>query len=243
MVGQVFKTNNGGDLVVIKYVNSKDVTVKFLDEHGCIVRHSMDKIRGGSIKNPYTPSVRGVGYIGDGEYRPYNGNKKSLAYVAWTGALRRCYDSSYHEEYPTYIGCYVCDEWKNFQVFAKWYTEHMFYGAGYHLDKDLLIEGNKIYSPDACTLVPSKINGLLGDCGSSRGEFLQGVSYDSCYDNFIASININGGKKNLGRFKTPEEAHLVYKKAKEVYVKEKAQEWKGKIEDKVFNKLMSWTLD
>lgn len=243
MVGRVFPTNSGGDLVVIGYVNSKDVIVKFLDEHGYIVSRPMDKIREGSIKNLYTPSVRGVGYIGDGEYRTYDGNKESVAYIAWTGALRRCYDSSYHEAYPTYIGCHMCDEWKNFQVFAKWYTEHEFYGAGYHLDKDLLLEGNKIYSPDACTLIPSRINSLLGDCGSRRGEFLQGVSYDSCYDKFLASISINGRKKNLGRFKTPEEAYLAYKTAKELQVKVVALEWKGRIDERVFNKLMSWTLD
>lgn len=32
---------------------------------------------------------------------------------------------------------------------------------GWHLDKDILLKGNKVYSPETCAFVPAKINSLL----------------------------------------------------------------------------------
>ena len=42
-------------------------------------------------------------------------------------------------------------EWHNFQVFAKWFDEN--YMEGFQLDKDIKIEGNKIYSSGTCLFV------------------------------------------------------------------------------------------
>lgn len=33
MVGKIFPTNNGGDCVVVEYINSRNVTVMFLDKY------------------------------------------------------------------------------------------------------------------------------------------------------------------------------------------------------------------
>ncbi len=72
--------------------------------------------------------------------------------------LRRCYDDELHSKYPTYKGCSVCDEWHDFQVFAQWYKSN--YIEGYHLDKDIKINGNKVYSPSACLFVSPSENAI-----------------------------------------------------------------------------------
>lgn len=74
----------------------------------------------------------------------------------------RCYDDKYQLRQPTYIGCSVSDDFCNFQNFAEWYS-HYKYKCKYPLeiDKDLLYEGNKIYSPKTCCLLPKEINSTL----------------------------------------------------------------------------------
>lgn len=74
----------------------------------------------------------------------------------------RCYDKKYQEKQPTYIGCSVSTEFQNFQNFAEWYYKYK-YECNYplELDKDLLYEGNKIYSPSRCCLIPKEINTVI----------------------------------------------------------------------------------
>ncbi len=49
-------------------------------------------------------------------------------------------------------------------------------------------------------------------CGNNSG--FMGVSFDKVKNKYVATISINGKNKNLGRYKTPEEAHEVYLEAK-----------------------------
>ena len=109
------------------------------------------------IKNPYHPAVYGIGYIGEGE------GEKGRVYNIWKKVLQRCYSKEYHIKKPTYIGCSVVKEWLNFQNFAKWYKKNYKPETmeGWHLDKDILVKGNKIYSPETCCFVPADINSLL----------------------------------------------------------------------------------
>lgn len=102
-------------------------------------------------KDLYTPSVHGVGYMGEGKYK-----STSKAYKTWKHMLTRCYDPKYHATRPTYKGCSVCTEWHNFQVFAKWFEDN--YIEGYHLDKDSITKGNKEYSPSNCVFLSQAEN-------------------------------------------------------------------------------------
>lgn len=65
---------------------------------------------------------------------------------AWSSMLSRCYSTKWHERYPTYKGCTVSKEWHTFSNFRAWMVTQDWEGKS--LDKDLLIEGNKIYSAD-----------------------------------------------------------------------------------------------
>jgi hypothetical protein len=95
--------------------------------------------------------ICGIGYIGNGKYIPRGKPER-----VWQSMLLRCYSDNYREQYPTYIGCTVIDEWHNFQNFCIWFKDN--YIDGYYLDKDLKFYGNKQYSYDACTFVPNRIN-------------------------------------------------------------------------------------
>ena len=69
-------------------------------------------------------------------------------YRVWTHMLERCYDVKRQERQPTYKDCSVSTEWLTFSVFKSWMEKQDFEGK--QLDKDLLIEGNKIYSAETC---------------------------------------------------------------------------------------------
>ena len=95
-------------------------------------------------------------------------------YRAWRGMLSRCYSAKYQEKQPTYIGCSVSEEWLTFSNFKAWMEKQKW--EGMHLDKDLLIEGNKIYSADTCVFVSPLVNTFINDQMAKRGEWLIGVS-------------------------------------------------------------------
>jgi len=103
-------------------------------------------------------SVYSVGFLGIGKYNTVNNQP---AYKRWKRMLERCYNKEYLLNNPTYINCIVIDKWHNFQNFAKWFKENCV--TGYHLDKDLINLGNKVYSPDNCIFVPQELNSLLID--------------------------------------------------------------------------------
>ena len=60
----------------------------------------------------------------------------------------RCYDFKYHSRYPAYIGLQRMQYAKSgidlhrLTAFKKWFDEN--YIEGYDLDKDILVEGNRI---------------------------------------------------------------------------------------------------
>lgn len=68
----------------------------------------------------------------------------------------RCYNPNYHKVRPDYKECSVCDEWlDNHIAFYEW-VDHNYYKIkgeqSVQLDKDILVPGNKVYSPDTCIL-------------------------------------------------------------------------------------------
>lgn len=238
-VGDIFKTNNHGEVVVISVKNCNDITVSFLN-HPFEKIVSSKNLRNGRIRNPYNPVVKGVGYVGLGIHSPTINRQHTDSYKAWKSMLTRCYCEKYASRNNNYSDVTVCEEWHNFQNFAEWYTNHEFYGRGYHLDKDLIVEGNKAYSPETCCLVPQEINSILCDRGSDRGALPIGVSFDKVRRKYGSKISMNGDIVFLGRYETPEEAHKAYVVAKEAHVKRRAEHWKPLISKRVYDSLLKW---
>ena len=135
-------------------------------------------------------------------------------YRAWKGMLTRCYSVKYQERYPTYKGCTVSKEWLTFTNFKNWMmTQDWQYK---HLDKDLLFEGNKVYSPETCVFVSPMVNSFTIDQGSKRGEFLIGVAWHKKSGKFKSNCSnpFSGEQEYLGYFTCEQEAHEAWLKRK-----------------------------
>jgi len=187
----------------------------------------------------------GKGFIGVGKHRPSTSKR---ARGLWGDLLKRCFCDKYQKHKPTYKTVEVCEEWLNFQNFAEWCNTQKFFNAKdesgkyYQLDKDLLVRGNKIYSPETCCFVPSQINSLFTYVKSTKGEHPVGVSYMKNRGKFEAYFSYKGRRKHLGHFDTSEEAFKAYKKAKEGHIKNMAKIWKDRIDDKVYKALINYEI-
>jgi len=162
------------------------------------------------------------------------------SYIQWKSMLSRCYDPKMHKIEPSYIKCEVCEEWKLFSNFKKWFDEN--YVEGYQLDKDILFKGNKIYSQNTCCFVPQEVNKLFTNRKNDRGKLPIGVCYSKKYNKFKSQINIDGERKHLGYFITAKDAYLSYKKAKENIIKQMAVKYfkLGLISLNVYNSMIKY---
>ena len=242
-VGKVFKSLNSGDFKIVKYNHSKNVEIKFL-KTGYEATVRLGDIRSGSIKDPYSPSVYGVGVVGT-KYQPTIDGVNTKEYELWKSLLQRCYSDDFKKKRPTYIGCEVSENFKSYEYFYEWCHKQIgFSNQGWQLDKDLLIKGNKVYSESTCVFIPSEINSLLIKCTASRGEHLIGVYWSKTANAFASMVSKNKGKQEwLGCFNAEIEAFNAYKTAKESFIKEQADKWKDKIDTRAYNALMNYTVN
>ena len=243
-VGKVCKSKSSGDFKIVKYNNAKNVEVQFLNTR-FETTVELGNIRNGNVKDPYSPSVYGVGIIG-AKYPSRVNGVLTKEYDLWQNMLRRCYSDTLKKKYPTYDGCKVSDNFKSYEYFYEWCNKQIGFnnegnGNPFHLDKDLLIKGNKVYSESTCVFLPVEINSLLTKSTASRGKHLIGVSWNKKDNAFVARVAKNKGKQEyLGSFKTEIEAFNAYKTAKELYIKEVADKFKSQIDLIAYNALMSY---
>lgn len=159
--------------------------------------------------------VHGVG-INDAWYKISdfsNGKQRNCpVYDVWAGVLKRVYGKSRCANTArVYADCSVCDEWLTFSVYQEWHDANHI--KGYELDKDLLVEGNRIYSPDTCLFVPPWLNSLLTKL--PEGKHGTGVHIGRGKANpYQAHATILGKNKSFGYYATPEIAQAVYKAEK-----------------------------
>jgi hypothetical protein len=154
-------------------------------------------------------------------------------YMRWRDMIKRCYDPKYHAKQPTYIDCSVCDSWLMFSNFRNWMVNQDWEGK--ELDKDLLVKGNKVYSPETCVFVSRELNTLLNSSAAIRGEWPIGVSFDKRDRKFQAQCSINGKNKRIGSYDTPEDAHKAYIEFKEHHVYKIALEQKEPLRTALLN--------
>lgn len=167
----------------------------------------------------YTKSrlVCGVG-INDADY-PVNPRGKGKRYTckfyrAWVCMITRCYNDKFHQRCKTYESCSVHKDWLVFSNFKAWMQSQDYEGK--QLDKDILITGSKLYSPDTCAFVDGALNKFVTDCMAGRGQWPLGVSFDKGRGKFIAKCNDPISKKSAfaGYFDCPIEAGIAWKKKK-----------------------------
>lgn len=241
-LNEVVNNSKGTPMKIIGFRNKSDIDVQFLDDFGYIKEHTLyANFIKGNIKNPYDKNICGVGYFGEGKHKcKYSNGIHTSEYQNWISMIRRCYDLNRKNTYPAYYGkCEVCKEWHNFQNFAEWYNKN-FYQVGterIHIDKDILIKDNKLYSPETCILVPQRIN-MLFVKKPNRYNLPNGVK-PSLSGKFEAKYN----EQYLGIFDTVEDAARAHNQAKKEKITDTANEYKDRIPNKVYQALINWIPD
>ena len=242
-VGKVYKSKLSGDFKIVKYNNNRNVAIQFVNT-GYETTIELVQVKRGNVKDPYSPSVHGVGVLGT--KHPYSINGvKTKEYELWSSMLERCYSDALKKRRPTYGDCKVSNNFLHYEYFYEWCNQQVGFGnEGWHLDKDLLIKGNKVYSEDTCVFIPKEINMVLTKSTASRGEYLIGVNWCKTNRAFKAQVNKSKGKKeHLGSFNTELEAFNAYKIAKESFVKELANKWKDEIDERAYEALMNYEVE
>ena len=163
--------------------------------------------------------VHGVG-VNDADYvvkTTISGKRYVCSiYIKWKNMMERCYSTKYHAKCPTYTNCTVDGRWIRFSSFREWVMLQDW--GNKELDKDILIPGNTVYSPDTCCFVTLQLNSLLGDNESLRGDSPRGVFHCIRDSRYIAKCRMFGERVHIGSFKTAREASEAYNKVKSNHV-------------------------
>lgn len=167
-------------------------------------------------------------------------------YIIWNDLIRRCYSVKFKEKYPTYVNCTLDSDWLVFSKFKEDISGMIGYGFDdWQLDKDILFKGNKHYGVNTCCFVPRCLNTIVLTATTKRGGCPVGVTMKSkvgAKKPYSAQIKVKGTQKHLGSFATPEEAFSCYKKHKEGLIKTVAESYRDKLDNRVFDSLMSWEI-
>lgn len=170
------------------------------------------------MKLVYGVGIVDVDYVvQDKVYKEVNGVVKQVVlwvcpyYARWKGMLERCYSSKWHIRYPTYQTCSADEHWWRLSNFKSWMEKQDWEGK--HLDKDLLLEGNKIYGPHTCIFLDPSVNLFLHEKTHKKSKYKKGVDL---HKGRIRARGTNefGRSVHLGYFGTEEEAHGAYIKNK-----------------------------
>lgn len=241
MIGETKRNTYGTEMKIVADCGNGRVDVQFCDSHAAVVNTAYVNFKRGTVKNPYDRTVFQTGYLGEGPYLTKVNGKCPISNLVWMAMIQRCYSEKWKDQHAAYYGiCTVSDEWLNYQHFATWYEENQYEVNGrLHLDKDILVPGNKVYSAETCLLVPQRINMLFMSkkrkkdadlpTGLHRVFTKDAVKFRSCYNTV-----------ELGTFNTIEEAYDSYVRAKERHIREVADEYKNIIPQKVYDALVGY---
>lgn len=166
-------------------------------------------------------------------------SSKTHCHGVWDKMLRRCYSEKEQSHCPTYKDCTVCDEWKEYANFEKWFNQH--YVEGWQIDKDILVKNNRVYSPSTCCFVPHAINTSFIKHKSTRGKYPLGVIKSG--NSYVAYISKYDRHVHLGCYSTIEGAFNAYKQAKEAFLKELADKYKDKLESRVYEAIYNYKVE
>lgn len=239
-IGEQKVNIQGIPMYITAYRNSRDIEVQFCD--GFKVKHTeYRKFIKGNIYNDNVPNYLGVGYLGDGEYKSRINNVKTDAYLKWGSMLTRCYSEKYINKI-NYDDCFVCNEWKNFQNFARWYYDNIYEldNESIELDKEIKYKGCRYYSPQTCLLVPHRINTIICNRANYRGQYAIGVTINQNSGKYIANCNSDNERVYLGTYYTERDAFVAYKHFKEAEIKRVSELYRGRIPDEIIEYIQKY---
>lgn len=161
-VGDIIESKNFGPYEIIEIDRSEPknpiCTVRFLNS-GNIVKSSASKAYYGTVQDWTQPSVLGRGIIFPGASVDFK-----REYYLWLDMMCRCYTENPKDKNVR--------KYKDVEVHERWWTlknfiqdipklpgyEKWIRGENVHLDKDLLSQGNKLYSASTCHFIDAISN-------------------------------------------------------------------------------------
>lgn len=164
-------------------------------------------------------------------------NEKS--YSVWKDMLRRCYNRGNSKGWASYIGCTICSEWLVYDNFKQWFDDN--YIENWALDKDLLVKGNREYSPDKCCFLPSELNGYFKRYTKRNSVLPFGVKKQG--NKYYVETQLLGKRKYLGSFDTIEDASQAYITQKYKDALFLAEKWKEELPKNVYNAILNYKFD
>lgn len=236
--GDLFKSSHGVSVELIKRLHrgrgiARVVGTNFNFEV------NIQNLSRGSFKTPFCKTVYGVGFLGETKLS----NLKDVpSYVVWSNMIKRCY-STYkgNRSQHCYEDVEVDSKWHNFHVFHEWYTNKTLKfiesGVAPKLDKDLLGEGKRLYSPDTCCILPHSINCALIE-SKKKGDLPFGLTRKR--NKYSGTITTEYSAKSIGSYFTVEDAVEAYSKEKIKSVQFLANKYHSFLEQHVYDKLMNW---
>lgn len=156
--GALVHTTNG-TVEILKNLGTKPtrLIVRFVDT-GYITECRATNLISNKVKDHRKPSVYGVGYLDGVRIQP-RGTEQRRIYDLWANMLKRAY-GGYDK---SYVDVTVDKPWHSFKTFLNTFSDIPNYqdfiaGKDVHLDKDLRIDGNRVYSLAACQFVSASVN-------------------------------------------------------------------------------------
>ena len=244
--GTTIISKQGYEVRLNKYNDVSNCELEFLNvKFPYKINIEIRSFKNKTVRYPYHPSKYGVGYIGIGKFIGGSYSKENIIYDYWDGILRRCYSERIKKLRNSYSDCLVDEYWHNLQNFGEWFEKNYNpkYMKSWCLDKDILVKGNRIYSPETCCFVPNEINVIFTNGYIRRGEYPKGVSYKPKINKYIAQYQKDGVVTHIGTFKTVDEAFQAHKEVKEKYIKEKADKWKDQIDPRVYGAMYNYQVE
>ena len=239
-LGNINYNNFGSKMEIIEYRGYDDIDIYFEEYNYIVKNRTVGDFKKGKVSCPYERRVCNVGYFGELNYKD-----NPIAYKFWENMIRRCYDGFNLSKHTTYIGCIVCEEWQSFENFTEWFNENYYEieGEKMCLDKDILVHGNKIYSPSTCIFVPQRINTLFVKKDMNRGDLPIGVHWDKSRNKYKSTWRDFNSKTKSKRFNTIQEAFDCYKYNKEKIIKQVADKYKPYIPKKLYDAMYNYEVE
>ena len=188
-IGEKYYHPKYGEYTIIAYKNCEDVTIRF-ENTGYEYSTSYNHLKNLEVRDCFYK----------GKYGNFSGTRDVdiEAYKTWYNMLYRCKHSKGYEDVV------VCKEWNNFSSFREWYNMQ-YKESGWHLDKDVLSNGRRIYSPNTCCFLPKEINTFF-----EKFKKCKGFSYNKKRKKFEAYCRDKGSYIHLGMYQTPADARIAY---------------------------------
>ena len=218
-IGEVYFHPKCGEFSIIEYYAEDKVKIRF-SKTGYEYFTSYSHIRRLEVFDPYSK----------GSYGNYRGESRlnKEAYKTWYNMLFRC------NNLAGYKGANVCEDWLNYSVFKEWY-EKQYKEKGWHLDKDILSNGNGLYSPETCCFLPPEVNTFF-----VKHKKAKGYSFNKKRKKYEAYCRDNGKYVHLGMYSTPIEAREAYITYKREVFSRVISPYKDKISITVYESMLKY---